>query len=422
MEYPVQEAFQRFYPKYRQLHHVTPWQEKAAQCIMGCKTGEFGYVSSFCPKCGHSQIHAASCGNRNCPCCQGTKKEEWVEARSSELIDGVAYFHVVFTIPSDLNPLMLGNQKELYTLLMRSASDAVLELSARPKNLSAVPGIVSVLHSWSSRLGYRPHVHMMVSGGGLKTGDPSRFVQLTDRNASFFLPAKQLSGMFRSYFLSGLKELYKNNSLSLSCESGKYRNSYNWQELLTSLYRKNWNVFLKETFNGNGNAIEYLARYSYRTAISNSRIVSVTDDKVTFSWTDYKDGSKKKTLTLDGIEFIRRFLLHVLPPHFTRIRFSGFLCSSRKRRLLEQIRRILRIKPRDTRLKDKNVRERIQILFGKDICKCPECGGQMTMHSHRRRKRQFLPYFHDNTSEASKILLSSCIDGRLEVFVYSDAD
>ena len=150
--YLIQDAFQKFYPAFRKKHTVTPEQESAAQCIMGCKTGLFGYVKTICPKCGHQEIHYASCGNRNCPCCQGTKPEEWVAARSAELIEDIPYFHVIMTIPHDLNPLFLTNPKAMYSLLMQSSSDALIEVASREQNLGVIPGVVSVLHTWGQTL------------------------------------------------------------------------------------------------------------------------------------------------------------------------------------------------------------------------------------------------------------------------------
>ena len=272
-DYPIRKIFQDFYPSYREHHSVTPEQESAAQCIMGCKTGKFGYSMSICPDCGHVQIHNASCGNRNCPNCQGTKTEEWIAARSSELIEGLSYFHVIATTPHELNPLFLNNPAPMYKLLMQSIGAALAEVSSRKENLGAVPGFVSVLHTWGQNLELHPHVHLLVSGGGLVN---SRFFK-TVKNRRFLCPVTHLAGAFREKFLDGLKRLREQNLLVFSGSASVYQGYYPWQELLTSLYHTTWNVYLKETFNGNGNAIRYLARYAYRTAISNSRILSVNE-------------------------------------------------------------------------------------------------------------------------------------------------
>ena len=377
--YPIRDIFQKWYPLYRKDHTVTADQEGAAQCIMGCKTGVFGYSVSICPECGNKLFHNASCGNRSCPCCQGTKPEEWVGARSSELIEGIPYFHVIATVPHELNPLFLSNPAEMYGLLMKSISSALIEVSLREGNLGAVPGFVSVLHTWSQNLELHPHVHLLVSGGGL--ADPVTFRKT--ESGGFFCPVKRLGGAFREHFLSGLKVSRKNGRLSYTGSSSELRNHFEWEELLTILYHKEWNVFIKETFNGNGNAVEYLSRYSYRTAISNSRILSVSDDGVVIRYKDYRDKGKNKELRLSGEEFIRRFLMHVLPKGFCRIRYGGYLSNSRKKRCLAQIRRLTGTPARGNPYAGLSVRERIMKIFHRDICECPECNGTMHMYMFR---------------------------------------
>ena len=381
VDYPLRDIFQRFYPAYREKHSVTPEQESAAQCIMGCKTGLFGYSVSICPDCGHFQIHNASCGNRNCPNCQGTKPQEWVSARSSELIEGLSYFHVIATVPHSLNPLFLNNKKAMCRLLMQSISTAMVETASKEGNLGAVPGFIEVLHTWGQQLDFHPHVHILVSGGGLK--NPATF--RTVRNDSFFCPVQQLSGVFRGKFLEGLKELREKGELIFSGTAEKFQKHYVWEELLTELYHTHWNVFIKETFNGNGNAIEYLSRYAYRTAISNSRILSVTEEGVTFQWKDYRDGGKKKPLFLSGEEFIRRFLLHVLPKGFRRIRYGGYLSNGRKNKCLGQIRRLTGTPPRGNPFANLKARDIIKMLFHIDICECPKCHATMNMYRENHR-------------------------------------
>ena len=383
-EYLIREAFQMFYLTYRDHHMVTPAQESAAQCIMFCKTGRLGYSESICPECGYKKIHYASCGNRNCPSCQGTKPAQWVDARSSELVEGLPYFHVIMTVPHDLNPLFLSNPKVMYRLLMQSSSDAVKDVASRKENLGCAPGVVSVLHTWGQKLDLHPHVHMLVAGGGLK--NPAEFCR--SRNDHFFCPEGKLAGAFRGFFLKGLKELRKNGQLVYSGCAELFRNRYTFEDLLTRLYHAPWNVFVKETFNGNGNAIAYLSRYAYRTAISNSRIVSVEAEGVTITYKDYSDDGKEKTMLLDGEEFIRRFLLHVLPKGFSRIRYSGYLANSCRKKNLKMIRRLTGTLERKKRLAGMNVRERIKAIFHIDICKCPKCSTDMYISAHRQVRLQ----------------------------------
>ncbi len=373
--YKIQEAFKLFYPAYRRNHAVTPEQESTAQCIMGCKTGSYGFTKSTCPDCGYETIHYASCGNRNCPNCQGTRPEEWVEARSSELVMGLSYFHIIATVPHVLNPLFLANLKLMFDLLLRSAMGAVKEVASRQKNLGAVPGMVSVLHTWGQNLGFHPHVHMLVAGGGLSSHVD--FVRC--RNGRFFCPAAHLAGAFRQRFLEGLKKLREAGKLSFTGSAAHLRNSFSWEETLTELYHMKWNIFLKETFNGNGNAIEYLSRYAYRTAISNSRILSVSEEGVTISWKDYRNGGEKKSMKLSGEEFIRRFLMHVLPKGFSRIRYGGYLSNARRKKNLAMIRRLTGTKERMNRLAGMSVRQRVMALFQVDFCKCPKCSCTMEM-------------------------------------------
>lgn len=378
-EYLIREAFQVFYPAYRDHHTVTPEQESAAQCIMQCKTGQLGFSESICPECGYKKIHYASCGNRNCPCCQGTKPAEWVEARSSELIEGLPYYHVIMTTPHELNPLFLANPKVMYKLLMQSASEAVKDVASRKEYLGCIPGIASVLHTWGQKLDLHPHVHMLVAGGGLK--NPTEFCH--SKEDHFFCPEGKIAGAFREFFLKGLKELRNSEKLVYSGSAESFRNHYTFEELLTKLYHTPWNAFVKETFNGNGNAVEYLSRYAYRTAISNGRIVSVEEAGVMMSYKDYVDGGKVKTMLLDGEEFIRRFLMHVLPKGFSRIRYCGYLANSCRKKKLKQIRRITRTLERKNRLAGMCVRERIKLIFHVDICKCPNCSTDMYITTHR---------------------------------------
>lgn len=380
-EYLIREAFRLFYPVYREKHAVTPEQESAAHCIMQCKTGLLGFTESICPECGHRKIHYASCGNRNCPSCQGTRPEEWVAARSAELVEGLPYFHVIMTVPHELNPLFLSNPGPLYGLLMQSTAQAVKETASRKECIGTAPGTVSVLHTWGQKLDLHPHVHMLVAGGGIV--NPVTFSRVRDDH--FFCPEGKLAGAFREFFLKGLKGLRSNGKLFFEGSDGPFRNHYAWEELLTKLYHIKWNAFVKETFNGRGNAISYLSRYAYRTAISNGRIVSVTAEGVTISYRDYADGGKIKPLLLAGEEFIRRFLLHILPRGFCRIRYGGFLANAQRKINLKLIRKITGTSERTNHLAGMGIRDRIKSIFGIDICRCPVCSCEMFMVRHPER-------------------------------------
>lgn len=332
-KYRIRQIFARHFNSYRDAHSLSPEQESAGLCIMRCKTGDFGHNYYQCSECGHIKYVPRSCGNRNCPSCQAAAKAVWLEERKGELIDA-PYFHIVGTLPHELNPLIAANRKPLYELLHRSMGKALVELSNDPKYLGASPGIVQVLHTWDQQLRYHVHVHCVVSGGGL-TRD-GKLVTL-DRSASFFIPVKALAKLYRGKFMDGLKSLRSSGKLAIPEAAGGMATPGGWQAFLDRLYGMGWNVYIKQTFNGNGNAIEYLSRYANRIAISNSRVLSATDESVTFSYTDRKDGGKKKQLAVKPAEFIRRYLQHVLPKGFQKIRYYGFLNNSTRRKNLENI-------------------------------------------------------------------------------------
>lgn len=372
-EYPLRKAFREFYPSYTASHTVSRVQEKAAACISRCKTGELGYTASYCPECGYQKIRARSCNNRSCPCCQAPLEQKWVMERNSELISGIAYYHVIFTLPKELNSLMLVNQKVMYDLLFSAATQTLLTLCMDKQYMGAVPGIVSVLHTWGQTLSFHPHLHVMLSGGGLNR--VGKFVET--KHKGFIIPVKVLGKMFRGKFLDGLKTLRASLKLSYSADTSGLQEDGNWKSFLNILYSKTWVPFVKETFNGNGNAVKYLARYAYRTAISNSRIREVTDSSVVISYTDYADSNQKKELSFSGEEFVECFLRHILPQGFHRVRFSGFLANCVKSKNLTRI-GILRASPyAGNPVKGKQTAELLLMIYGSDICTCPNCHHQM---------------------------------------------
>ncbi len=364
--YPIRDIFRNFYPAYAKSHEVSSEQEKAALSIGSCKSGDLGYNICYCENCGRMIVHASSCNNRNCPCCQSPQEKKWVLARDSELIGGCAYYHVILTLPHELNSLIYENQKALYGLMFSSVSNALLALCRDKKYMGAPPGIIMVLHTWGQKLNYHPHIHCCISGGGL-TSD-GKFKE--SRHKGFLIPEAVLGCLFRGKFMHGLKSLHESGRLNFSGGCENLRNSYAWKEFLDTLYAKEWVPFVKETFNGNGNAIKYLGRYAYRTAIANSRIVSVTDSDVTFRYKDYADGNREKTLAVSGTKFIDMFLRHILPKGFSRIRYAGFLsncCKTRKLRLICLLRRTVY---RENPVKGLCTAELLIRLYGTDICHC----------------------------------------------------
>ena len=372
-DYPIRDAVRRFFPEYQKLHPcLRPNQRRTAEAIMKCKTGELGLNVSYCEDCGYPKIHNVSCNNRSCPCCQAPLERKWELERNTEMIPGIAYFHVVFTVPHELNGLIKANPKALLDLQFRCVHETLLTLCADPKFLGAKPGIVSVLHTWGQKLSFHPHIHVCVSGGGLTPS--GKFVET--KHKGFFLPVAAIASMFRGKYLAGLKALYSKGKLDLS-SALELEDPVRWKEFLDVLYQKRWIPFVKETFNGKGNAIRYLARYSFRTAIANSRIVSVTDTHVTFRYKDYADSSKEKNLTVKGTDFVGMFLQHVLPKGFNRVRFAGYLTNCQKAKNLKRIHQLRNTEYTGNRYRRMKIPELFLELYGKDLCVCPECSGKM---------------------------------------------
>lgn len=343
-------------------------QRKASQAIMSCKSGKLGFNISQCPDCGHLEFHSNSCKNRNCPNCQAVNKEVWVDDRRAEVIDA-PYFHVVFTLPHELNSLLYCNQRLLYGFFHRCCAQTLLELSASRQYLGAIPGIIQVLHTWDQELGYHVHMHCIISGGGLT---PDHRIRKTQ--SGFFIPVRVLRDKFKGKFLAGLQAFYEEGALNLSSSCTVFRNSYQWSGFRNHLYEKDWCPYIKETFNGFGNAIEYLGRYTHKIAISNSRILSVEDQQVVFSARGKKPGEPRRTVTLCNTEFIRRYLMHVLPSGFQKIRYYGYLNNRGKRKNL----RLIFTLQGHQRFRKKyiglSMADLLKAIWDIDIHICPVCG------------------------------------------------
>ena len=374
--YKIQEIFQKSYEAYCHQYQPSPVQDKAAHSIMQCKTGTLGCNVCICDECGHLETHHNSCKNRNCPCCQVVLKELWIDKRKSEVIDA-PYFHVVFTIPSELNALVYANQSLLYSLLHKCSSRTLLELSASEKHLGATPGIIQVLHTWGSKLNFHPHIHCIVAGAGL-----TKAKQLKKCNSKFFIAESVLGRKFRGKFLAELHQLYLSKQLHFSNSCKKLQNSYNWNEFKDSLYKKNWIPDARETFNGFGNAIDYLGRYTHRIAISNSRILHVSDTDVTYTAKDYKSDTNV-TLTISHVEFIRRFLMHILPTGFQKIRYYGFLNNRYKTVNLKLISKLTGKALFKSMYADATIAEILHSLWNVNINQCPNCGGNHLNYAGR---------------------------------------
>ena len=368
-EYKIRQVFEASYEAYSSGGRFqTDIQKKAAHAILNCKSGKLGCNVSRCSDCGHMQFHNNSCRNRNCPCCQAVLTEVWVDKRRAEVIDS-PYFHVVFTLPHELNPLIYCNQKLLYGIFHKCCAGTLLELSAPKKYLGAVPGIIQILHTWNQTLDYHVHMHCIISGGGLTKEHKIRL-----SSGKFFIPVRVLRDKFKGKFMAGLSSLYRDGSLVFSSACAKLRNSCEWSEFTQILYGKEWCPYIKETFNGFGNALEYLGRYTHRIAIGESRILSVSQNSVAFSARGFKPGDPKRIISLDHGEFIRRFLMHVLPSGFQKIRYYGFLNNRMKTHNLKIIFTLQNGQRFHRRYAGMTLAQMLKAVWNFDIRICPECG------------------------------------------------
>jgi len=322
--------------RYRRGHGVSPAQARVLARLPLCRTAALGGHKRRCDACGHEEISYNSCRNRHCPKCQGGARAVWLEAREKELLD-VAYFHVVFTLPADLGPIALQNPRVVYGLLFRAAAETLSAVARDPKHLGAEIGFLAVLHTWGQTLMLHPHLHCVVPGGGI-SADGARWIPC---RKGFLLPVRVLSRVFRGKFLAMLGAARDRGELQFEGRLAGLETSKEWCRLLAGVRSKKWVVYAKRPFGGPVQVLKYLARYTHRVAISNHRIVSLEEDRVVFLWKDYAQGNRKRTMSLDAEEFVRRFLLHVLPKGFVRIRNFGFLANRVRKERLERIHRLL---------------------------------------------------------------------------------
>jgi len=334
-----------------------------------CRTATLGGHLDRCSQCGHEAISYNSCRNRHCPKCQTNACDKWLAERSKELLP-VSYFHAVFTLPHELSWLALQNKAVVYDLLFRTSTATLLEVARDPKHLGAEIGFLSVLHTWGQNLLHHPHIHCVIPSGGLSL-DQQHWVH---SRYPFFLPVKVLSRVFRGKFVAGLKEAFGQGKLVFPGSLQPLAQERAFYAFLRPLFRKDWVVYAKRPFGGPEHVLQYLARYTHRVAISNHRILSVADGKVTFRWKDYAHGSKQRKMTLDADEFLRRFMLHVLPRRFVRIRFSGFLANRRRKQLLPLCQQLLgdSPQPRSEKTESSQTKPAPGWL-------CPRCGSPMML-------------------------------------------
>ena len=338
---------------------IWPHQLKALRDIQQCRTSELGGHKEVCDTCGGIRISYNSCRNRHCPKCQSLPAEKWILERSDEILP-IGHFHVVFTIPDKLNTLIMNNphhQQVVYNILFKAASQTLLLLSRDKKFLGAKIGIIGILHTWGQNLMFHPHIHFLVTGGGLTTSknDKNRdggdqcdkcdqwvWARRTKkRKQKFLFPKDVVSKLFKGIFLSYLRDSHLNGKLKLKDPYGDGDADKNFQELILSLNYKKWVVYCKPPMKNSSKVIEYFGRYTHRVAISNRRIIKLEDGRVFFRWKDYKDGNKIKIMSLEAVEFIRRFLLHILPPRFVKIRYYGLYGNRNRKKTIQRCQRLL---------------------------------------------------------------------------------
>jgi hypothetical protein len=323
-------------------HTLRPEQRQVLRAITRCRTAELGGHKQECENCGHQRIQYNSCRNRHCPKCQALARATWLEARQAELLP-IAYFHVVFTLPKQIRHLALQNKRVVYTILFRAAAETLQELAADPKHLGAQIGVLAVLHSWGQNLMLHPHVHCIVTGGGIAPGG-ARWIHCKRsrrRGKHFFIHVNILSRVFRGKFIDLLKQAYRNGQLELHGKLTVLREPLTFERLLNASVKKQWVVYAKRPFGGPEQVLKYLARYTHRVAISNHRLLEQCDAEVRFRYKDYADGQCTKVMSLSSVEFIRRFLMHTLPSGFVRIRYYGFLANRHRQQRLAQCRELL---------------------------------------------------------------------------------
>jgi Putative transposase/Transposase zinc-binding domain len=356
----------RFLERYRSSFGFQ--QLKAFRAIQRCRTAALGGHRDACPSCGYQAISYNSCRNRHCPKCQAQARERWLAAREAELLD-TGYFHVVFTVPHELNLLALENPRLFYDLLFTATAQTLLQIASDPKHLGAEIGVIAILHTWGQNLLLHPHIHCVIPAGGLSP-DHRRWV---GPRYPFFLPVKVLSRVFRGKFLAGLKRLYRSKKLQCAGLSAPLADPRQFAKLLRRLHRHDWVVYAKPAFGGPMQVLRYLGRYTHRVAISNHRLLAFDQQRVTFRWKDYARGGKQGQMTLTATEFLRRFFLHVLPKSFVRIRHFGFLANRLRTSRLTLGRQLLAFSS-STKLQVRSYGLRSESAC---LWHCPRCGALM---------------------------------------------
>lgn len=366
------DVFHTFGDEYVKNNHTSFEQQNVMRSIQDCRTEQLGGHWKACKNCGDLERHYNSCGNRHCPSCQGVNKERWILERSYDLLP-VKYYHVVFTVPAELRNLFYQNQKILYDLLFKCAWETLKDFAADERQgMQAEPGAISILHTWSQKLLYHPHIHMIVPEGGI---DKQSKWKTSKGNDKFLFYVPNMASKFRGKFLDNLYKLFLSDKLKLSGELKAISSTSKFYEFKDKLYAKNWVIDCKAAFKSPGSVLEYLGRYTHKIAISNYRIqdINLNSKEVTFSYLDRTDKNKKKSMTLPADKFIRRFLTHVLPKGYRRIRHHGFLSCRVKKVKIQMIRESLDAPAIERALKRLSVREIMMLTKDVDPLLCKTC-------------------------------------------------
>jgi hypothetical protein len=374
----VADIFRRCGEAYRQVHagRLGRVERRVMSAIELCRTAELGGHSEYCSSCGFIRCAYNSCRNRHCPKCQGAARMEWLAARQAELLP-VPYFHVVFTLPAAVAEIAYQNKAAVYAILFKAVAATLRTIAADPKHLGAEIGIVAVLHTWGQNLHHHPHLHCVVPGGGLSLkpapaeAGGTRWIAC---RPGFFLPVRVLSRLFRRLFLEDLQAAFDAGDLSFFGDLAELAQNAAFARRLAEARRGEWVVYAKPPFGGPEQVLAYLGRYTHRVAISNSRLVSLTDDSIAFRWKDYRHHDKAKVMALAAFEFIRRFLLHTLPDGFHRIRHYGFLANGHRAEKLALCRKLLTLA---TSAKTSQTVRQAREKAGTVLNSCPCCGGTM---------------------------------------------
>jgi hypothetical protein len=369
----VADVFRRHGPAYRQAHadHLGGTERRVMAAIEACRTPVLGGHVEHCADCGFVRHAYNSCRDRHCPKCQGLARADWLEARQVELLP-VPYFHVVFTVPTPVADLAFHNKAAVYAILFHAATEALRDVAGDPRYLGAETGAITVLHTWGQALHHHPHLHCIVPGGGISP-DRTRWVACAP---GFFLPVRVLSRRFRDVFVRQLRAAFAGGDLRFPGALAALADPAAFAAHLDAVARIDWVVFAKPPFAGPEQVLGYLGRYTHRVAIASSRLVGLADGQVSFTWKDYRQEGKTKTMTLSADEFIRRFLQHTVPDGFHRIRHIGFLANSHRSEKLALCRKLLAVPPPEPVL-PRRWQDRLRDLTGGDIDACPCCGGRM---------------------------------------------